>query len=44
MAADKTATLTLNGATHELPILSPTCGPDVIRDCTLNDAVLTAVR
>ena len=27
---EKTATLTLDGQTYELPVLSPTCGPDVI--------------
>ncbi len=30
MCADKTATLSLNGQTYDLPILSPTMGPDVV--------------
>ena len=28
--ADKTATLTIEGTAHELPILTPTAGPDVV--------------
>ena len=28
--AQKTATLTIDGASYELPIHSPTCGPDVL--------------
>ena len=32
MMADptKTATLTLNGASYDLPVLTPTLGPDVL--------------
>ena len=30
MADTKSATLNINGETYELPVLSPTAGPDVI--------------